>query len=116
MSKSHQHHNVKAFWLSETNATREPFVQIGISLLQSEKLNTLPAGVRWVYLCMCEESKGKKDFQFPLAVAKRYGIKSTTLRSSVRQLRETGFIKYNSGQVTRTPNEYSFSKDWKKPP
>lgn len=109
-------YKIPNFWLSKTNDTGEPFTQFGVSLFQSEELQRLPAGVRWVYLCMCEEAKGSKEFQFSLSTAARYGIKNTALRDSVKQLAAAGFIEYVSGRTTRTPNNYKFIIKWKAQP
>ena len=109
-------YKIPLFWLSKTNAKGEPFTQFGVTLFQSEELQKLPAGVRWVYVCMCAEAKGSKEFQFPRATAARYGIKSTTLRESVKRLTAAGFIEYVSGRTARTPNDYKFTMKWKTQP
>lgn len=107
---------VQYFWLSETNAANEPFVQIGVSLLQSEQFQRLANKTQLVYLYMTLEAKGKKQFEFPLAVAKRYGVSNSTLRRSTQELEEAGFIQRVSGKTTRTPTSYEFTRTWKTPP
>jgi len=65
---------------------------------------------------MTLEAKGRKQFEFPLSVAKRYGVSNSTLRRSVKELENAGFIKRVSGKTTRTPTDYEFDRSWKSPP
>lgn len=65
---------------------------------------------------MALEAKGNKQFEFPLSVAKRYGVGNSTLRRSVEELKEAGFIQSVSGKSSRTPTSYEFIKSWKTPP
>lgn len=117
MSSSRSHtKGVKAFWLSYTNATNEPFTQFGVSLFQSEPFQKLKNPSRLVYLYMALEAKGKERFEFPLSVAKRYGVSNSTLRRSAEELESAGFIKRVSGKSSRTPTSYEFTRTWKTPP
>lgn len=117
MSSSRSHpKGVQAFWLSYTNATNEPFTQFGVSLPQSEPFQRLSNPSKLVYLYMALEAKGNKQFEFPLSVAKKYGVSNSTLRRSVEELKGAGFIQSVSGKSSRTPTSYEFSKSWKTPP
>lgn len=101
-------------WLSARLDCKEGrFVQVGNSLLLSDKFQALSAGARFTYLAMCMESGGKREFVFPLAAAKKYGIASMSLRRQVDELVKGGFITVRSGACVRAPNLYTFSFDWK---
>jgi hypothetical protein len=65
------------------------------------------------YLCMTLQSAGKREFQFPNATARKYGISDKSFRRYVRELEAGGFLTINSGKITREPNIYSFSLEWK---
>lgn len=101
-------------WLSATADCYDGrFIQVGRSLLQSAEFQMLSAGARMLYLCLCVESGGKRDFQFPLSVAKKYGIANVSLRRQIDELTERGFITVTSGANARAPNLYSFSHEWR---
>lgn len=101
-------------WLSARPDCKDGrFVQVGNSLLLSEQFQTLSAGARFTYFAMCMESGGKREFVFPLAAAKKYGIASMSLRRQIDELVNSGFITVRSGACVRAPNIYSFSFDWK---
>lgn len=103
-----------AAWLSARLDCKEGrFVQVGNSLLLSEQFQALSAGARHTYLCMAMESGGKREFVFPLAAAKKYGIGHMSLRRWVDELVKGGFITVRSGACVRAPNIYTFSFDWK---
>lgn len=115
-SSRNQIKGVSQFWLSHTNAQNEPFVQIGISLAQSEQFQCLSNSTKLVYLYMTLEAKGNRQFKFPLSVAKRYKVSNSTLRRSADELEKAGFIKRVSGKTNRTPTDYEFIRSWKSPP
>lgn len=121
--KSAKNCNVLPWLSSRQDNTEGRFVQLGNSLLLSHKDDsglesnlfvTLSPTAKLVYLCMTMEAGGKKNFQFPLSAAKKYGIAQSTLRRSIDELLQAGFIKRQSGRTARLPNNYEFSLDWKK--
>ena len=67
---------------------------------------------------MALESGGRKNYTFPLAAAKKYGIAERSFRRFVDELSQAGFIIKHSMANLRQPNEYEFSFEWKqeKPP
>ena len=101
-------------WLSARSDCKEGrFIQCGNSLLLSPKYHQLTAGAQMLYLCMCMESGGRKDFVFPLSAAKKYGISKNSLTRHIAELKKLGFIEVQSMKNLRLPNEYSFSFFWK---
>ena len=105
--------NVKP-WLSANADSKEKiFTLIGNSLLLSEAFQQLTPGAQMTYICMTLHSGGKRDFQFPNATAKKFGFAEKSFRRYVAELAAAGFIKVNSGKLTREPNIYSFCLEWK---
>ena len=101
-------------WLSAKLDNREKrFIQVGDSLLFSDAFQELHVGAKYLYLCMAMESGGKRDFQFPTAAARKYGITSTSFWSYMHELEEKHFIVCRSNKHLRQPNDYSFSDRWK---
>lgn len=101
-------------WLSARNDCKEGrFIQCGNSLLLSKQFHDLTAGARYLYLCMCMESGGKRDFIFPLLAAKKYGIPKNSLTRHIAELQSHNFITVQSMANLRQPNEYSFCFEWK---
>ncbi len=101
-------------WLSANGDCREAiFTLVGNSLLLSETFQRLTPGAQMTYICMTVQSAGKREFQFPRATARKYGIADKSFRRYVRELETAGFINVNSGKITREPNIYSFSLQWK---
>lgn len=102
-------------WLSAKADCREGrFCQVGNSLMFSPAFHELTAGARYLYLCMCMESGGRRDFRFPLTSAKKYGISSSSFRRQVDELVKAHFVQIvEKGRNTRTPNGYSFVFEWK---
>lgn len=101
-------------WLSAHADCKEGrFIQCGNSLLLSKQFQALTAGARFLYLCMCMESGGRRELIFPLGAAKKYGIAKNSLTRQIAELKESGFIEVRSNANLRMPNEYSFSLNWK---
>lgn len=101
-------------WLSANSDCKETiFTLIGNSLLLSEAFQQLTPGAQMTYICMTVQSAGKREFQFTNATARRYGLADKSFRRYVSELVKAGFISVNSGKITREPNIYSFSLQWK---
>lgn len=92
---------------------RKSITRIGQSLLKSAQFQVLSTGARYLYLCMATESKGKRDFTFPLSAAKAYGFSESSFLRWVYKLKRAGFAAVNSGANVRTPNKYSFLYVWR---
>lgn len=105
-------------WCSGSENCMEPiFIQLGARLMQHPAFLALTPSDRWCYQCMLLEAKGKPDFQFSRATAKKYGIAARTLIDNVCRLRKAGFIELiASGRNNQTSSDYSFSIRWKTPP
>ncbi len=101
------------FWLTATADGRESFIRIGQTLLKSTQFQALSTGTRYLYVCMAAESKGEREFTFPLSAAKSYGITKNSLTRHVEELKRAGFITVNSGANVRAPNIYTFSFSWR---
>ena len=67
------------------------------------------------YLAMALESGGHSGFTFTLGTAKKkYGISKSSLDRYVKELIQAKFISLVcSGRITREPNKYRFSFEWK---
>ena len=123
--KSAKHCKILPWLSARTDNTEGRFIQVGNSLLLSHRDNDtgketnnfikLSSGAKLLYLAMALESGGRKQYEFPLKAAHKYGIPSTSLRRGVRELKEAGFIRYQSGKTARLPNLYEFCLDWKMP-
>jgi hypothetical protein len=102
-------------WLSaKTDSKEKRFLQIGNSLLLSEEMKGLGNGARYLYLCMAMEAGGKRDFAFPAAAAKKYGIARNSFDRFKAELIAAGLICLKeSGWTTREKNIYEFRIDWK---
>lgn len=102
-------------WLSAKPNCREGrFLQIGNSLLLSKAFQDLSAGAQMTYLAMALESGGHSGFVFPLGAARKYGLSESSFSRYVKELTQKGFISLvYSGRVTREPNKYRFSLEWK---
>lgn len=101
-------------WLSANLDCKEAiFTLVGNSLLLSEPFRHLTPGAQMTYICMTVQSAGKREFQFTNATARRYGLADKSFRRYVAELVKAGFITVNSGRITREPNIYSFSLEWK---
>lgn len=102
-------------WLSANPDGHEGrFVQIGNSLVLSNSFHKLTPSAQFMYLCMCMESAGKRDFKFPESAMKKYGIIPRTGRRCLEALIEHGFVECScSGKNTRTASDYRFSFKWK---
>lgn len=66
-----------------------------------------------MYLSMAMESGGRIDFVFPKKAFAKYGIPTSSARRYIPELREAGFISYDSGWNIRKDNKYKFSFAWK---
>lgn len=101
-------------WLTARADCKEGrFLQIGNSLLLSDKFQELSPGAQMLYLCMCLESGGRRELTFPLSSAKKYGIAQRSFRRYLTDLEKAGFIEKESLANLRRPNEYRFSFGWK---
>lgn len=101
-------------WLSANSDCKEAiFTLVGNSLLLSEAFQRLTPGAQITYISMSVVSAGKREFQFPNSTARKYGISDKSFRRYVRELEAAGFLTINSGKITREPNIYSFSLEWK---
>lgn len=100
-------------WLSAKPDSREGrFIQIGNSLLLSDKFHELSNGARLLYICMAMESGGRREFQFPQAAAIKYGFVPSSFDRNKKELLKAGcIILKSSGRLTREKNEYAFPTD-----
>ena len=103
------------FWLSAKQDCREGrFVQVGNSLLLSSEFQQLSMGARSIYFCMAMEAGGRRNFTFPQAAAKKYGIPARSMRRYLQELIDAGFIEVEaSGRWTRESNSCLFSMKWR---
>lgn len=97
-------------WLTACGAENERvFIQVGASLLTSEAFLRLTWSQRMLFLDMCCAARGRREFEFPAAEAKRYGMNLKSFRCGVEALQAAGFIEtVQSGRLTRENNIYRF--------
>ncbi len=102
-------------WLSEKPDNSEGrFIQVGNSLLLSERFGKLSASAQRLYLCSAMEAGGRREFTFPAATMKKYHFPRSTAQAALNELTQHGFIELiSSGKITREPNLYRFSFQWK---
>ena len=111
--KAAQNCNILPWVTEKTDGKEGRFLLVGNSLLLSKVFQSLSVGARQLYLCMALESGGKRNFEFPLASAKKYGIPQTSFRRYVDELIEAKFILRFSNANLRQPNQYEFTSAWK---
>ncbi len=101
-------------WLSaKADNAESRFVQAGNSLMLSPRFQRLSAGARVLYLSMCMDSAGRREFTFTLSSARKYGFPQTSFRRYVEELIEESFLERESGANARLPNLYRFNLRWK---
>lgn len=71
---------------------------------------SLSNGALHLLLCMCAESEGKVDFEFPRTVAMEYNIPAASFRRYVSELIAKGYIQRNSGRPFGATNIYRLTK------
>lgn len=105
-------------WLSaRADGKEKRFLQIGNSLLLSDKMKDLGQGARYLYICMAMEAGGKREFTFPAQSAKKYGIHPNSFDRYKAELINAGLIRLKeSGRLTREKNIYEFRTDWQARP
>ena len=102
-------------WLSGRPDGKEPhYIQVGVTLFEHPAFRKLTPAQRYLYLCMAHDAEGRKEFIFPKARFKNFGISSSTARDGIGALIEQGFIiRLYSGKATREASSYAFSDKWK---
>lgn len=67
-----------------------------------------------LYLDMIMEAGGKREYEFPLAAATKYGIAKGTFERNKKLLIESGFVECVEHNANlRKANRYRFSLAWK---
>jgi len=90
-------------------------------LLTDEKGNSNPFhkltySTRWLYLCMCMESGGQREFSFSRGIAKKYGMEKNSYYRGVDALTKAGFIELvQEGDMEQfAPSIFRFApNNWK---
>ena len=108
------------WWLHALTDDRKfkNFIQVDITLFESEAFQNLTDSAKITYLCLCYQA-GHNEDNFTLSrytAKKKYGISESTLRRNIAELQQAGFINVKSGWTTREKNVYSFSARWKPRP
>lgn len=115
MSRRKSNRTVCPWMSANLDGKERRFLQLGYSLFQSETYQQLSDGAKYLYACMGMECCGRREFIFPQAVAKRYGIAPSSLRRHIRELERRGFLRVYSMKNLRQPNRYAFDFTWKSP-
>lgn len=103
-------------WLSARLDCKEKrFLQLGNSLFFSEEFRKLNTGSRWLYLCMAQESGGKREVTFSRKTAEKYGIPRNSFSRQIKELKDAGFLEISmEGNLWQfQPSVYRFSFAWK---
>lgn len=104
-------------WASIT--TSDHFVSLYRTMLNSEAYKDLRHASRTVYTILRLQYKGIGDTVIcPYKDFKEYGIDSATVKRSLTDLQEHGFIKVTYGVLVtkhlhNEPNEYQFTTGWR---
>ena len=106
-------------WVTATLDGREGrFVQLGNTMLtgKNSKFKTLPAGAQMLYIDMVMEAGGKREFEFSLSSATKYGIAKGTFERNKKLLITNGFVECIENNAHRwQKNKYRFSFCWREP-
>ena len=109
--------NILPWFSARSDGKENRFLQIGNTLLLSDKFKNLSYGAQILYFCMGMESGGKKQFPFPASSAKKYGIPRNSFARFKDELIQAGFIRtVFYGRITREKNLYEFRIDWQAQP
>lgn len=102
-------------WLTAKTVNNDEgrFLQVANSFMLSPVVGHLSPGAFHLYMCMCNEAGGKREFTFPNRAIGKYHISVRSARRWIEELIDEGFIKRNSGKNTREANIYEFINDWK---
>ena len=113
MSRYKAHPAISWYLSARADSREKRFIQVGDTLLLSERFNHLSAGAQHLYLCMAMEAGGRSEFQFPQSAAAKYGIAPASFWRYVRELEEKHFLTVRSYKNLRQPNHYQFCMEWK---
>ena len=115
MARRHKNSYTILPWLSGRSDCREPrYIQAGVTLFEHPAFQALTPAQRLVYLAMCIDAGGKREFTFSKARFTHYGVSNATARAAIAELIDAGFItRLYSGRTTREPSAYAFSDRWK---
>lgn len=102
-------------WLTAKADCREPkYIQAGVTLFEHPAFQSLTPAQRCLYLAMCLDAGGHREFTFSKSRIEHYGFSYATGRDGIAALIANGFIvQLFSGQPTREKNGYAFSEKWK---
>ena len=90
------------------------FSRLGDSLLDSPTFCQLSNIARLIYFYMIRAAAGKREFTFSHSFYTRRGFAKKTVARVIEELENAGFIQVKErGKVTRSPNKYQFTSDWK---
>ena len=115
MARKHKTNYSISPWLTAKADCREPkYIQCGVTLFEHPAFKRLTPAQRCLYLAMCLDAGGHREFTFSKARIEHYGFSYATGRDAINALIAGGFIiKLFSGQTTREKNGYAFSERWK---
>ena len=107
-------YKIGVFGSGRTDGVEPHFLQIGVTLFEHPTFQSLTPTQRYLYLCMLHDAEGRREFVFPQARFKHFGLKNTAARDGIEALIQKGFIvRLFSGKVTREASGYAFSHAWK---
>ena len=106
---------IPCIWLSaERSRVETRYNAVGSSLMRSPAFLKLKPAVRMLYLYCADQAGNAREFQMPASMLEQYGFNERTARRYFDILIEAGFLDLaQSGQNTRTPNDYRFSDRWR---
>ena len=98
---------------------KDPFLQVGESLMTHPAFKDLSYSSQITYILMCmamnhAHHNGKLEFIFPRSVySGKYGISNNAFDHAKKELVDHGFITYISGKNQRVSSKYKMSNSWK---
>lgn len=96
---------------AKENGIEKRYIRIGSTKLA--RMENLSSSAFKVFVCMCMESAGKQEFEFPRSKYKDY-MSSATFEKAKQELIDKGYIaEIESNKNLRKANVYKFISDWK---
>lgn len=104
------------FWQTATKGDEKEkqYIRFGNTLLDHPQFCQLSIQGKAVYIYMVRAAGVNQEFTFPYSFYKNRGLSKTTVQKAIKELEKAGFIRVKeNGKLTRTPNVYQFTWDWK---
>lgn len=117
--KRNKQNNLNPWLTAKGSDQKDPFLQVGESLMTHPSFKDLSYSSQITYILMCmamnhAHHNGKLEFIFPRSVySGKYGISNNAFDHAKKELVDHGFITYISGKNQRVSSKYKMSNSWK---